>query len=134
MCRSYYRGSDAIVFVYDATNRESLNNINFWTNELAAACQLDGMPWNTCFTQTTQCALVGNKADLVEDRRSAQEEGMMMADRLRIDHFLTSALDGENIDAMFASLAQALWINWETGQGRVKRLHASRVSQVMMMM
>ena len=53
-----------------------------------------------------------------------------MADRLRIDHFVTSALGGENIEQMFGSLAQALWVDWETGEGRVKRVHTSRVSQV----
>ena len=52
-----------------------------------------------------------------------QAEGQQMADRLRIDHFVTSALGGENI-------AQALWVDWETGEGRVKRVHTSRVSQV----
>ena len=53
-----------------------------------------------------------------------------MADRLRIDHFVTSALGGENIEQIFGSLAQALWVDWETGEGRVKRVHTSRVSQV----
>ena len=53
MCRSYYRGSDAIVFVYDVTNLNSLENINFWMNELEASCQMDGMPWNTTLTGET---------------------------------------------------------------------------------
>eukprot|EP00091_Calanus_sinicus_P010663 TRINITY_DN24633_c0_g1_i1.p1 TRINITY_DN24633_c0_g1~~TRINITY_DN24633_c0_g1_i1.p1 ORF type:complete len:129 (+),score=30.24 TRINITY_DN24633_c0_g1_i1:55-441(+) len=44
MCRSYYRGSDAIVFVYDVTNLNSLENISFWLNELEASCQMDGTP------------------------------------------------------------------------------------------
>ena len=50
MCRSYYRGSDAIVFVYDVTNSASLENISFWINDLSAACEMDGMPWNTTLT------------------------------------------------------------------------------------
>ena len=50
MCRSYYRGADAIVFVYDVTNSTSFENISFWINELEAACQMDGMPWNTTLT------------------------------------------------------------------------------------
>jgi GTPase SAR1 family protein len=53
MCRSYYRGSNAIVFVYDVTNLNSLENIGFWMNELEASCQMDGMPWNTTLTGET---------------------------------------------------------------------------------
>ena len=64
------------------------------------------------------------------ERQVMQEEGQKMADRLKIDHFVTSALDGENIEQMFESLAQALWMDWETGEGRVKRVHTSRVSKV----
>ena len=73
---------------------------------------------------------MGNKADLLLERQVTQAEGQQMADRLRIDHFVTSALGGENIEQMFGSLAQALWVDWETGEGRVKRVHTSRVSQV----
>ena len=75
--------------------------------------------------------LVGNKEDKHLEKQVSVEEGRQVADKLNIDHIVASAVNGENIEEMFESLARALWINWQTGLGRVKRLHTSRVSEVL---
>jgi len=129
MCRSYYRGADAIVFVYDVTNIKTFENINFWINELEATSQKDGMPWNTTLTDSTHCALVGNKCDLVSDRQVSPVEAQETADKLKVDHFLTSARDNSNVEVVFDTLAQALWLDWETSTGKVPRVHTTRGSQ-----
>ena len=73
---------------------------------------------------------MGNKVDLVQERLVTLAEAKEVAARLKIDHFVTSAAENQNIDHVFCTLAQALWVDWETSSGRVQRLHTSRVSQV----
>jgi len=64
----WYRGADAVMIVYDVTNRTSFNNVPNWLGEISG--YLD---------EGFVCMLVGNKSDRASERRVEVEEGMEMA-------------------------------------------------------
>eukprot|EP00659_Diplonema_papillatum_P000755 gene755-biopygen775 len=88
--RSYYRGSDGILIVYDVTNRDSFSHVTKWIRELDENTE-----------ERAVRVLVGNKADLVDKRVVAQEDGRMLAEEHGMPFFETSALTGDKVDAAF---------------------------------
>ena len=53
---SYYRGAVAIILVYDVTRRETFDNLELWSDEIAQFAMHDG--------KVVEKLLVGNKIDL----------------------------------------------------------------------
>lgn len=96
----YLNGSDCAVIVYDVTRPSSLENIQVWIRE--AHTQLPSLP----------IVLVGNKADLDEERRVSQKQAQQSANEHGMLFYLeTSAKSGENVDRLFHQLAQRLIVN-----------------------
>ena len=55
--------------------------------------------------------LVGNCADLVDDREVTSEQGLEMMRDLELDHYMeTSALTGKNIGELFETLTKHLYL------------------------
>jgi Ras-related protein Rab-1A len=96
---AYYRGADAIVMVYDVTNRDSFKHVNDWLLEVTRYAAED-----TCKL------LVGNKCDLQGSRVVTMKEGFNFAETLGVDYLETSALDGTNVETAFFNLAKALMV------------------------
>ena len=88
--RSYYRGSDAILIVYDITNRESFSHVTKWVSELQQNAE-----------DTRVRLLIGNKADLEEKRVVSHDEGAAFAAEVSMQFFETSALTGDNVSNAF---------------------------------
>jgi len=94
---AYYRGADAIVMVYDVTNRDSFRHVNDWLLEV------------TRYSSEDTCKLlVGNKSDLTGARVVATAEGEKFANELQVDFLETSAMDGSNVEKAFFHLTKAL--------------------------
>ena len=88
----FYRGAKAIIYVFDLTRKDSLENLLNWKKEVEQ--NLDSKP----------SILVGNKLDLakkVKIKVEAEEvEGVKL--KLQINTYLeTSAKDGSNINEAF---------------------------------
>merc|ERR1719343_829659 len=90
----YYRDAAATVVVYDITSVESFNNAKAWVSELAS--------FDTLIT------LVGNKADLEEDRAVDRAMVQELADQWGILHVETSAKSGHNVQELFHEIAMRL--------------------------
>jgi Ras-related protein Rab-1A len=103
---SYYRGSHGIIVVYDMTNRDSFEHINYWMKEI------DRLATPEC----CRC-LVGNKADLAEKRVVSTEEGRALANRYGVPFMETSARANTHIDQVFLSLASTMERQRATGGG-----------------
>ena len=95
--KSYYRGSNGIVVVYDITDRESFDQVQQWMNEIDQHASQD-----VCRL------LVGNKADLDDKRAVKTEEGENLARQFGIPFLETSAKQSLNVDNMFTTMAQAM--------------------------
>jgi Ras-related protein Rab-1A len=61
---NFFRGSHAIVVVYDVTNAESFRNVSQWLEEVKKYAPTD-----------VKLILLGNKIDLVDSRVVTNEEG-----------------------------------------------------------
>ena len=90
----YYRGANAIVFVYALDDQKSLTDIEEWYNNVKNQNLED-----------VKFFLVANKSDLVDERKVSQQQGDEMAKRINAEFFEVSAVTGNLIEELFNSIA-----------------------------
>lgn len=87
----YYRNADAILLVFDVTNKDSVTRVTSWLTELdqqvGDASQIS--------------LLVGNKSDLRYKRAISYSKAADMARSLGLDYIETSALEGSSVEEAF---------------------------------
>lgn len=94
---AYYRGADGIIMVYDVTSSESFDHVEEWLSEV-----------DRYANENTSKLLVGNKADLIEEKQVPEETAQRFADKLGISFLETSAKTSTNVDAAFLTMAKEL--------------------------
>ena len=87
---SYYRGAHAITIVFDLTKRETYEHIKRWLNDINRFAKEDVLKF-----------LVGNKSDLINERRVKYEEAKLFAHQMKAMYFEVSAKNNENINEFF---------------------------------
>lgn len=89
---SYYKGANAILVVFDITDRHSFENIHTWLMEVAQYTD------DNCIR-----ILIGNKSDLDfnEQRGVSQKEAEIYANEQNMIFVETSAKTGVNIEKVF---------------------------------
>lgn len=103
----YYKGSHAMIMVYDCTNRTSFTDLSFWIEEIKKHTNINLMTM----------LLIANKTDLREDGKGhvTTDEGLALANRWSNELFgdkwpvpfiETSAKTGENIQEAFDKLGK----------------------------
>ncbi|KAJ5078767.1 ras and ef-hand domain-containing protein [Anaeramoeba ignava] len=90
---SYYRGSHAIMIVYDITNEKSFEQVVYWFNEA-----------ETYAPKEISKLLVGNKKDQEKHRVITYQQGKDLADSYNSGFIEVSAKTGENIKEAFELL------------------------------
>jgi len=90
----YYKDVDCAILVYDVTNKESFRSIKHWWREL------------NIYAKNTPVILVGNKIDLGVKRVISTDDGIMLARKLKIPFFETSAKHDLNIQTLFIEAAK----------------------------
>ena len=96
--KSYFQSSQGLLVVYDITDKESFEKINFWVDNIK-----NNAPENA------KLILVGNKCDLANERKVSYEEGENYAKNLNIKFFEASAKDGTNVNELFFYLANEIY-------------------------
>ena len=91
LIKNYYNGSNGILLIYDITNRNSFDDLNYWLEELKKNCNLNNL----------YIYLVGNKTDLEKKRQVSYDEAKNFADMRKIPYIEISAKTGDNIDKLF---------------------------------
>ena len=96
--KSYFQSSQGLLVVYDITDKESFEKINFWVDNIK-----NNAPENA------KLILVGNKCDLANERKVSYEEGENYAKKFNIKFFESSAKDGTNVKEFFFYLANEIY-------------------------
>nr|XP_032834046.1 ras-related protein Rab-24 [Petromyzon marinus] len=100
MSRVYYRGARAAVVCYDLTDERSFERARFWTDELRR-CEPE-----------CRIYLCGTKLDLATEggggvgRRVDRHDAQDLADELQARLYETSSKSGENVEALFRTVAE----------------------------
>ena len=89
---SYYRGANAIIIVFDITDKKSFLSITEWLKQIEKHAKENVFKF-----------LVGNKSDLAEERKVTYEEAKEYADEHDLPYIETSAKEGININELFES-------------------------------
>jgi small GTP-binding protein len=95
----YYRGASGLCVVYDITCRNSFRNVVKWIEDAyRSGCE-------------SIIILVGNKIDLVQERKVKEHEGRELASKYGALFIETSAKEYSTIYSAFFKLAQAVIVN-----------------------
>jgi len=93
----YCKGADGALFLYDITNRNTLNNLSEWTKILRE--NAGDIP----------IVLAGNKLDLEEIRNISYDEGFQVSKDNNLKGFMeVSAKSGENVEKLFNLLLRLM--------------------------
>ncbi|KAJ1451194.1 ras family-domain-containing protein [Pelagophyceae sp. CCMP2097] len=93
--RSYFRGAQGIVLVYDITDRGTFNSVRSWMAQISdhADAQVNRV-------------LVANKCDYESARQVSIEEGQKLAEEYNVRFFETSAKNDVNVTECFTTIAR----------------------------
>lgn len=91
---SYFKGSHAVMLVYDCTDRDTFHNIGKWTRQIKDHGDLN-----------TNIILVGNKADDETARVVSTEEGQTIAEEFNIAFVEVSAKLNIGVNEAFERVA-----------------------------
>jgi small GTP-binding protein len=96
LCKIYFRDCQIAVVVFDITNRESFNDVNFWLNELV---HVSG--------ENHVRMLIGNKKDLAANREVSEEEAGALSDSWHcLGYREVSAANGTGVVEIFEEMAR----------------------------
>ena len=90
----YFHAANAVIVVFSLNSKDTLEDAETWVDELKEH-----------YEEIPLLYLVGNKADLTEERCISIEEANAMAEKLHAFYFETSAKTGQNINELFEDIA-----------------------------
>ena len=100
--KSYYKGTNGVLLIYDITDRDSFQKINFWLEDL----KNNADDINNIFMY-----LVGNKKDLSDKRKIDYKEASDFAKEKKLPYIEVSAKTGDNIKQLFDEMIKGTMIN-----------------------
>lgn len=103
--KSFVKGTDGIIFMYDITQKESFINIKKWIEETEGENPGD-----------VKKIIVGNKIDKEEDRQVTDEMKEKLSKEVDIDLIEVSAKKGIDVDKVFDILVEKILGNMTTEQ------------------
>ena len=105
----YFHNSDVALIVFSLTDPDTLKDVSYWIEELQK--NTEKMPL---------LYLVGNKSDLVDERRVTIDQANETAEKYGMTYFDTSALSGQGVNELFNDIAcSILKNNLETDHSKI---------------
>lgn len=100
---AYFRGSDAILIVFDITNRQSFKNLRKWYEEFMKQSGISSEN-----ATNFPIVVIGNKADLTDFRVVTKEEAVEFCESLgtSVKYFETSAKESVQVEETFHYIAK----------------------------
>ena len=110
LLHQYCKGANAALFLYDITNRASLDHLPDWTQIIRE--HAGDIP----------IMMVGTNLDLNEHRTVTREEGILAARIHNLAGYMeVSSKTGHNVDALFEKMTEILFTRYQTNQIEVNR-------------
>jgi Ras-related protein Rab-1A len=100
MRRHFYQGSEAILLIFDLTNRLSFTSIKNWYHDVMKNMEKSH--------HQMVGYIFGNKDDLTEVRNVKLVEALALAKELNLKYIETSALTGKNVEYAFYDIAETV--------------------------
>ena len=100
MRRHFYQGSEAILLIFDLTNRMSFTSIKNWYHDV-----MNNMEKHH---HKMVGYIFGNKSDLTEVRKVKLVEALALAKELNLKYIETSAKTGKNVEYAFYDIAETV--------------------------
>lgn len=90
--RAYYKNADAVLMVFDVTNKDTHESVDEWMTEVVAHAP-----------EHVQVLIVGNKSDLIgrDPNHWSVTDGESTATKYDTEFIQTSAMTGTNVETMF---------------------------------
>ena len=104
MTKTYYKNSSCAFIVYDITDKESFDHVQYWMDECKKIA-----PESILFV------LIGNKSDLNNSREIPYDDGLNFAKNNKMLFFETSAKKGDNIEKIFEESTKHIHKNINEG-------------------
>ncbi len=89
---SYYKGAQAIVIVFDLTDKDSFDHLKSWLSDIDKHAK-----------EGVLKVLVGNKKDLINKRQVSEDVAKEFASKYGMIYIETSAKDSSNVDDLFVN-------------------------------
>ncbi len=100
MRRHFYQGSEAILLIFDLTNRNSFTSIKSWYHDVMKNMEKHHHKMSGY--------IFGNKSDLIELRKVKLVEALALAKELNLKYIEISALTGKNVEYAFYDIANTV--------------------------
>ena len=100
LSKNQINSSKGILIVYDVTEKESFEALNFWMKSFKENANKDAI-----------CLIIGNKIDLKEKRIIEYNEGKNFAEKYGVKFIETSAKSAEGVNEAFYSVAKEIYDN-----------------------
>ena len=78
----FYKGADIVIFVFDVTNKNSLDNLDNWIKNLEE---------NISSNSKYVCGIIGNKKDLIKEQKVTEKDGKEYAKKNNMKFKMVSA-------------------------------------------
>lgn len=95
LAKSYYKGAQGIILIYDITSTSTFESIDKWIEDIKEKAPED-----------IQLLLLGNKCDLESERKISKEQGEELAKKYGMTFYETSVKDDINVREAFQALAE----------------------------
>ncbi|XP_038646454.1 ras-related protein Rab-27B [Scyliorhinus canicula] len=91
---AFFRDAMGFLLIFDLTSQQSFLNVRNWISQLQA----------NAYCENPDVVLIGNKADLFDQREVQENQAKELADKYGIPYFETSAATGDGIDEAIIAL------------------------------
>ena len=105
IAKNYFKGANAVIFVFDVNNKNTLDKIKFWIDNVKENSSEDLIE-----------VIVGNKIDIEGKHEVTKEEMESLGEKTGMETFETSAKTGEGINEVFTYLVNQLIQNTNIGK------------------
>ena len=99
----YFRGAKIAIVVFSLTDLQSFQDIDDWIKSVKASSE-----------EETLFFIVGNKADLVNERQVNREQALYKAKQYQALYFETSAITKQGVNELFDAVGKAWYQNRHT--------------------